>query len=213
MQTTVLYALAMAHNNQRDRRRLQTLKHDNPTVRVITVSENLHSIGTQSHLDCNFASERGQRGLCAHIARVRGTSPLARIVVALDYFWLPTHYYTTNYGTRWLQHGAHALIVSGADEVLLPYDNGEKIEHGQNDMARMLPGQCHPGIHVEFVVGAENPLWVVTERAVSLGALEGISGNSNAAQTHMLNRSTADKTTHYCRCNTLTDSSKNVHFL
>lgn len=178
---TVVFALAMAHNNPRDRRRLQTMC--SAGMQMITVSENLHSCGTRSHVTCNFASARGHRHLAGQIRTSKTQYASARILILLDYFWLPTHYYESNYGMRWLESGAHALLAAGADEVLLPFDNGSLIRPGESDMAKMLAGSCHESVLVEFTTCSGNPLWLATARADELGVLDGVRGGSNAEQT------------------------------
>jgi hypothetical protein len=177
----VVFALAMAHNNPRDRRRLQTMRYFG--MQIVTVSENLHTCGNQSHVTCNFASRRGHQRLAGHIKTCKTTRPLARILVLLDYYWLPTHYYASNYGMRWLETGAHSLLEAGADEVVLPFDNGERISPGESDMAKMLSGACHENVFLEFITCHANPLWRGTARAHEVGALDGVRGGSNEEQT------------------------------
>jgi hypothetical protein len=181
--TTLVYALGMAHNNQRDRLRLQTLHNSNLGTRVVTVSENDHSIGTQWHLPCDFSGQRGQRALAASITAGKIAFPRAHIVVVLDYFWLPTDYYAQRYGTRWLSSGANIYLEAGAAEVLLPFDNGSKIKHGKSGMVSMLAAQRHPNIEINYIPCRAHLLWVATEKANSLGALDRFAGGSNAQQT------------------------------
>lgn len=48
-------------------------------------------------------------------------------VVALDYFWLQSSYYETNYGTNWASEKVQTFLDKGVPCVILPYDKeGEK---------------------------------------------------------------------------------------
>lgn len=45
-------------------------------------------------------------------------------VVALDYFWLQSAYYETNYGTDWASDKVQTFLDKGVPCVILPYDKG-----------------------------------------------------------------------------------------
>ena len=180
---TVVFALAMAFANSRDRLRLQMLQLSMPGTKVITVSENGHGLGNWPHMDCDFAVDRGHRTIAARIAAEKEALPGARIVVLVDHYWCELGYYEENYGMLWLATGAQRLLLAGAAEVLLPFDNGRNIPENRSGMAKMLAGRVHPAIAVDFVAGPVNPLWVASENTLIEDALGKIRGGDNAEQT------------------------------
>ena len=92
-------------------------------------------------------------------------------------------YYASVYGMRWLKTGAQQLLAAGADEVLLPFDNGANIPETRSGMVKMLAGRVHPAVAVEFVAVQSNPLWVASQHVDVRDVLEHMRGGDNAEQT------------------------------
>ena len=194
--TTIVFALAMGWDNGRDRLRLQMLQLSTHGTKIITVSENTHGLGGWPHLPCNFAVDRGHKSIAARVAAEKGATPSARIVVVLDHYWCELGYYEETYGLLWLCGGASRFLKAGADEVLLPFDNGIKIPKSRSGMVKMLGKRVHEGISVEFVAGSSNPLWLASQNVEIEAALGQVPGGDNAEQT----RHWLDATRPFVRC-------------
>jgi hypothetical protein len=178
--TAIVFALAMGWDNARDRLRLQMLQVLTPGTKVITVSRIPYTKGSLPHLTCNFASRRGQQDLIKRIASEKTTHPHARVVVVLDHYWCEIRYYERLYGLKWLSTDAHKLLLGGADEVVLPYDNGENIPYSASGMAHMLAGPIHVGLDCTFIDGPSNPLWMASQCEAITAELASLPGGDNA---------------------------------
>jgi hypothetical protein len=178
----IVFALAMCWNNERDRVRLQMLLNSRPGTRIITVSENLHTVGNMIHFSCDFSTDRGHKSLAARVAEERVIYPNTKIIITLDYYWLPVHYFTRRYGMLWLQSGMYVLLKGGADEIILPNDDGDR-HGGESGMLKMLLGGCHPGVQLKFVTLESNPLWLSSNESEINTVLAESRGGDNATNT------------------------------
>jgi len=134
------------------------------------------------HFSCDFSTDRGHRRLSARINEERVLFPSSRILVVLDHYWLPKYYYSERYGTLWLEIGMCTLLHGGADEILLPFDDGKR-HAGVSDMREMLAGRCHPKVNVELVGTADNPLWVASSEVEICPLLADTHGGDNEENT------------------------------
>jgi hypothetical protein len=183
--TTILLALAMGWDNDRDRLRLQMLQFLTPGTKVITVSRIPYTKGSMPHVTADFSMRRGQQDIIARIALEKQTHPNARVVVVLDHYWCEIRYYERLYGLKWLTSDANSLLRGGADEVVLPFDNGDNIPHTASGMVHMLAGPIHPDLKVVFIQGPSNPLWIASQCdgiAEKLGSMPGGDNAENCRQ-------------------------------
>ena len=109
--------------------------------------------------------------------------PGARILVVMDYYFMPVNYIAEAYGTLWLDTGVHRLLCGGADEVILPYDDGELHKGKSSCMAAMLDGNCHIDVKLDFVPLGHNPLWVATNEPEIEEFLASFPGGCNQETT------------------------------
>jgi hypothetical protein len=180
----VLFALAMCWGFERDRIRLQMFLNSNPGAKIITVSENNHTLGSMPHLSSDFKTDRGHRKIAKRIKEERDRFPMTQIIVALDYYWLPIHYLGDRYGKLWLESGVSRLLKAGADSVFLPYDDGALHEsRGESDMEKMLTGKRHPDVQCNSVPLSSNPLWVASSEQEIRDFLATYPGGDNAETT------------------------------
>jgi hypothetical protein len=166
MEPMLVVAMAMSMECPSDRIRLENMGHD-----FMTVSQMDLATPHADHVSCNFRSGRGIRTLCGQL--LARHNRYNRVVVVLDYFWLQTHYYSTNYGTDWLsfrgstENGkAYSILDAGASEVLLPVEGGtanttstdvvEMIHRYENTLDKGL-------LSIDFVGLDYNPLWCGSE--------------------------------------------------
>lgn len=179
----IVFALAMAWSNERDRLRLQMLLNSRPGTRIVTVSESEQVLGKRMpHFSCDFSTVRGHKSLATRISEERKLFPNAKIIATLDWYWLPIRYFGTRYGKLWLESGMHCLLTAGADEVLLPFDNGD-LHHGESDMVTMLAGKKHANVQLEFVPLASNPVWTASSEKEIEEVLASFRGGDNAENT------------------------------
>jgi hypothetical protein len=181
--TTIVVALAMSWDCSRDRLRLQMMQLRTPGTKAITASDCKYTKGSLPHIDCIFSVDRGLRKVAVRIRAEKITAPQARVVVVLDHYWCEIRYYEEQYGMTWLQNGAHTLLSSGADEVLLPFDNGANIPSTASGMIVMLGGLIHPDVTVGFAMGRSNPLWAASECEEIREVLGDIRGGDNTEQS------------------------------
>ena len=180
----VVFALAMHWGFRRNRVRLQMMQNLIPGTKIITVSESHDTVRPSLlHLDHDFSRDRGHRRIASRIAEERALYPGARILVVMDYYFLPVNYISERYGDLWLDTGVHRLLCGGADEVILPYDDGE-FHMGQSScMAAMLDGNCHSDVKLDFVPLGHNPLWVATNSPEIEEFLASFHGGCNQEAT------------------------------
>jgi len=114
------------------------------------------------HLFCHFNTPRGRRSIARRIKSELDDAPDARVIVLMDYFWLPAHYYQERYGMDWLRNGVHIFLAAGAVEVTLPYDGGWANLPQGSDMSTMLAGAAHEQIQHRFTSLRDNILWVAS---------------------------------------------------
>jgi hypothetical protein len=183
--TTIVIALAMSWDCARDRLRLQMMQLNTPGTRVITASTCKYTKGRLPHIDCDFSVDRGLRKVTARIRAEQSASPQARVVVILDHYWCEIRYYERQYGLNWLREDAHTLLSNGAEEVLLPFDNGANIPYEASGMIQMLTGPIHPDVTVDLVAGEQNPLWVASSSPDISEILGDIPGGDNAEQCRL----------------------------
>ena len=179
----ILFALAMSWHRHRDRFRLQSLLNQRRGIRIITVSDCLHSQGNYLHLTSHFHLPSGQKDIIAQIALEKLAAPAARVVCSLDYYFLQTRYYTKRYRKEWMKSSAHRLLLGGADEVVLPYDGGSAHEGKGSDMVDMLAGDRHPDIQVTFTSLEENLLWMASASKEIAAQLELMEQGCNELNT------------------------------
>jgi hypothetical protein len=87
-------------------------------------------------------------------------------VLLLDYFWLATGYYESNYGTNWLSAKLHeALVIGSVDVMILPEDTSDSLA----TMAAAAKSRSKfppTGVAMEYLTAAEaekhHPLVVAT---------------------------------------------------
>jgi len=164
----LVFALAMHWGSLRDRVRLQMMLNLCPGTQIISVSETEDTVGNLLHLNSSFKCLRGIRNIARAVTQYK-IFPGQRVTVILDYFWLASKYYTTNYGEHWLTSTA-LLLAAGVDRILLPNDNG-RIHQGESIMKKMLVSKIHNTVSVEFVTFNQNPLWVASNHDEISGVL------------------------------------------
>ena len=179
----VVFALAMHWGSDRDRVRLQMLLNSRPGTKIITVSETGDTLGRRPHLDVDFSTDRGHRSIARRISEERQLFPGARILVVMDWYWLPVHYLGDRYGMLWIDTGVHRLLSGGADEVILPFDEGELHRGKSSCMYLMLDGKFHPDVNLEYVPLGHNPLWVASGEQEIEEVLAQFPGGTNQDNT------------------------------
>ena len=130
-----------------------------------------------THHDLVFSSHRGQLELALHIKKEREQAPDARIIVALDWYFLQLNYYKYRYGMEWLESGVHTLLYAGADEVILPYDLG-KLNKAASGMKCMLKKARHVEVCLTFIKHEEHPLWVASGNEEIDDIMNDLRGNN-----------------------------------
>jgi hypothetical protein len=160
---TYVFALAMSWHRPRDRIRLQSLLNQRRGTKIITISDCNHSQGRMEHMSHDFKDRKALKTITEKIKMTRLGAPSSKILVILDYYFLQGRYYRERYGLDWLEGGAHRLLLAGADEMVLPFDNGWGHLKIGSDMADMLAGVQHPGTQIKFTSLEENLLWVATD--------------------------------------------------
>jgi hypothetical protein len=158
--------------------------NNNPGTKLITVSWCEWTQGRMHHLDCNFGERKGIRKLANRIKAEKHEHPEAVITVTIDWNWLHKHYYTTNYGLHnWMAGGIKQILEAGADNILLPNDDGTRQE-GHSCMAAALRSvRADAGFVFALVSHDKNPLWVASESVHIKNALAVIPGGDNEQNT------------------------------
>ena len=182
-QTRIILALAMQWCNARDRLRLRSLSDMFPGTKIITVSECNYTYKDWPHLSTCFNEPRGQKTISIRIETELKLTPGAVITVILDYYWCHSGYYTKRYGLNWVKESAHRFLISGAYEVLLPYDKGESsVAAGRCDMDTMLQAP-HREIVTSLCTFNDNPLWVASSHPAIAARLSDFDGGCNVYQS------------------------------
>ena len=129
------------------------------------------------HLDCAFNDRKGIRKLANRIKAEKHNYPEAVITVTIDWNWLHKHYNTTNYGLHnWMAGGIKQILEAGADNILLPNDDGTRHE-GHSCMAAALRSvRADAGFVFALVSHDKNPLWVASNSVHIKNALTAIPG-------------------------------------
>ena len=180
----VLFTLAMCWSCEKDRIRLQMVLNNIPSTKLITVSWSQWSQGRMDHLDCGFNDRKGIRKLANRIKAEKLNYPEATITVILDWNWLHKHYYFTNYGLHnWIAYGIKQILEAGADNIILPNDDGDRQE-GSSCMAAALSSVSDDaGFAFTFVSHEKNPLWVASDSNHIKEALAKFRGGDNMQNT------------------------------
>jgi hypothetical protein len=191
---TLVLAYAMQWTRATDLARLELLS-DQLQARVVTVCDD-HQLPppshSQDHINANFKSERGQSVVLQFLQE--NALNFDHVVVVLDYFWLATRYYSTNYGLNWLvQNGSveggkcARLLKAGASEIFLPCGGGKENKNQQEMQKMLVELECNSDKELLDVrrlhTCRENPLWAASDAKELQAVLESNRRSSNAVQT------------------------------
>ena len=122
------------------------------------------------HFDVNFKTARGlipspARGIeCPLYDQIHKLKKQNyHVTIALDYAWLQSGYYESNYGVDWLSDKAQILFQAGADQIFLPKDIPAD-KNQKSDVDVMLGHQKRNDLFsIAHVSDNENPLYNATE--------------------------------------------------
>ena len=182
--TLVFFCLAMCWTMPRDRLRLQMLQLREPDARIITVSENKHTLGKMEHFECDFRTSRGQNALAHKVKKVCQCEPESNIFVFLDYYWTPCRYLEIRYGlSSWLKTDLWPLLEAGVEQVIFPNDDGTA-QHGNSMMkVAFAQGGVNRLLDANFIAHQGNPLWMASSNHEIQQALTEYHGGDNTYQS------------------------------